>query len=165
MVYVMEVDEVLPLDGYWRDQRFAVKKPVKNGTPEEMAGDNLYHKQHDRWIQDGNTLYHRKPPKAEYDLALKPRPVWIKDLRGNRVFIGKRFVYFGKDAVDLPDPFIPCLPAGQGIKYLREDGDQDLFTDFRDWAFNRPRLGRRGMPRDMPKNMRTQAACGCKRDG
>jgi len=136
VVYVMEVNEVLDLNDYWRDSRFACKKPSKNGTPEEQAGDNIYYKDRSsNWHQDCKAGYHRDNSH-----------VFKQDTESNRVFIGKRFVYFGGNAVDLPDDFDDCLPRGQGIKYLKDDPKG--FAAFSIWAFDRPKLGRLGMPRD-----------------
>jgi hypothetical protein len=146
LVYVMEVEKVLNLNDYWRDSRFACKKPSKNGTPEEQAGDNLYHHHKRQWVQHRDARYHRKPPQERFDLSVKPRPVWMKDVRGNKVFVGKQFVYFGVKAITLPKKFAKFLPNGQGIKYLK--ADPKGFAAFSIWAFARPKLGRLGMPRD-----------------
>jgi len=146
LVYVMEVEKVLDLDGYWRDSRFACKKPSKNGTPEEQAGDNLYHYHRGQWVQHRDARYHRKPPQERFDPSLKPRPAWMKDVRGNKVFVGKRFVYFGDNAVNLTAKFAKFLPTGQGIKYLKAESED--FAAFRKWASPRLKLGRLGMPRD-----------------
>jgi hypothetical protein len=135
LVYVMQVEEELNLNDYWRDSRFACKKPSKNGTLIEQAGDNIYYKDRsDNWHQHRSAAYHKN------DKALR------QDTESNRVFIGKRFVYYGENAVDLPDEFAKFLPTGQGIKYLKDDSKD--FAAFSIWAFDRPKLGRLGMPRD-----------------
>ena len=131
----MQVEEELNLNDYWRDSRFACKKPSKNGTLIEQAGDNIYYKDRsDNWHQHRSAAYHKN------DKALR------QDTESNRVFIGKRFVYYGENAVDLPDEFAKFLPTGQGIKYLKDDSKD--FAAFSIWAFDRPKLGRLGMPRD-----------------
>jgi hypothetical protein len=133
----MEVEEVLNVNDYWRDSRFACKKPSKNGTLIEQAGDNIYYKDRSgNWRQDCKAGYHRDNPH-----------VFKQDTESNRVFIGKQFVYFGGNAVDLPDDdFADHLPRGQGIKYLKDDSKD--FAAFSKWAFDRPKLGRLGRPRD-----------------
>jgi hypothetical protein len=145
----MEVEKVLNLNDYWRDSRFACKKPSKNGTLIEQAGDNLYHHHRGQWVQHRDARYHRKPPQERFDPSVKPLPVWMKDVRGNKVFVGKRFVYYGENAVDLPAEIAKFLPNGQGIKYLKAESED--FAAFSIWAFGgnrRKKLGRLGMPRD-----------------
>jgi len=137
VVYVLEVDEVLSLDAYYRDARFAKKKPLRDGTWMERAGDNIYFLRNGEWCQDPNAQHHRKEEN--------PR-VFNQDVLGDRVYIGKQFVYFGGEAKPLPDQFLAYLPATQGIKYLQND--PDTFDAFRKWAFERPMLGLIGSPRD-----------------
>ena len=43
-IYLMKVSEILNFDKYWSDKRFRVKKPVRNGSPVMMVGDNIYHR-------------------------------------------------------------------------------------------------------------------------
>lgn len=156
VVYVMEVAEVLDLDHYYRDDRFGVKKPLKDGTWEEQAGDNIYFSKDGEWCQDANAQFHQMTP---LDPARHKKPVWLKDVRGNRVFISKRFVYFGEKAKRLPPKFVRYLPATQGIKYLKDA--PDAFDDFHRWAFSRPRLGRIGSPRTRKASpMRSQSTKG-----
>lgn len=136
LVYVMAIDEVFALDAYYRDVRFQAKKPSRNGTWIEHAGDNIYYRNKTgKWRQDKDAVHHRDDPK-----------VFRQDTEANRVFVGKHFVYYGGDAVDLPVGFSGCMPTGQGIKYLNDN--PDTMEAFRRWAFDRPKLGRLGLPRD-----------------
>ena len=43
-IFVMQVDEVLTYDQYWRAPRFASKKPRINGSLMMACGDNIYHR-------------------------------------------------------------------------------------------------------------------------
>lgn len=38
----MRISEVLSMNQYFRDERFASKKPKLDGTPEQQCGDNIY---------------------------------------------------------------------------------------------------------------------------
>ena len=40
--YWMRVSEIVPLDGYWSDPRFARKKPNMNGSLMHSYDDNIY---------------------------------------------------------------------------------------------------------------------------
>lgn len=144
VVYVMEVDEVLSLDQYYRDARFAEKRPLRGKTWVVEAGDNIYFSKDGQLQQDPNANYHHVEDEPS---------VVQQDLKGNRVFIGKRFVYFGENAELLPEKYSSCLP-GRGVKYLRDDPDS--FEEFRTWAFNRPVLGLIGSPRDCNMHDRCQ---------
>jgi hypothetical protein len=141
-VCAMKVDEVLALDDYYRDARFRRKRPSAR-NPE---GDNVYFKDDDgKYRQDPKARHHRD---AEHQR---------QDVRGDRVFIGEDFVYFGRDAVVLPVRFVPYLPATQGIKYVPEGEHQQLFAEFLKW---RATLGSglRGSPRDA--QLRGARGCG-----
>jgi hypothetical protein len=39
---LMRISEVLSMNQYFRDERFASKKPKLDGTPEQQCGDNIY---------------------------------------------------------------------------------------------------------------------------
>jgi hypothetical protein len=40
--FLMRISEVLSMNQYFRDERFASKKPKLDGTPEQQCGDNIY---------------------------------------------------------------------------------------------------------------------------
>lgn len=55
LVYVMEVAMSLDFDAYYRDGRFKKKKPRKDGTWQERAGDNIYFMNPaGEYVQDNN---------------------------------------------------------------------------------------------------------------
>ncbi len=98
LVYAMRVDDVLTFARYWRDERFAAKKPVwapRDQVSVESVGDNCYEPvgrglprqvpcRHSRW--DG------KPDGGSRR----------RDLGGKHVLVSRRFSYFGTDAHPLP---------------------------------------------------------------
>ncbi len=138
LVFAMEVAEVLDFDEYYRDPRFARKRPNRHGTWKERVGDSIYFRSESGdWQQDARTLYHRKETER------------IRDLRRPKAFVGRRFVYFGEKAetdseLALPTRFHACLP-GRGIKYLH-DTDPG-YRQFLAWAY-RHGEGILGQPRD-----------------
>jgi len=98
IVYFMRVDKILGIDGYWRDARFGKKKPRFGAGVEFKTGDNIYKPSGGgRFSQLPSP--HSSPPlrKREQREAMK------RDLRGERVLISETFVYFGSEAVELPD--------------------------------------------------------------
>ena len=53
--------------------------------------------------------------------------------------------------MNLTPEFAKFLPAGQGIKYLKDDPKD--FAAFRKWVFEDNRRGRLGMPRDWKETL------------
>jgi hypothetical protein len=43
-VFAMQITKKLSFDEYWSDSRYAVKKPVRNGSRTMLVGDNIYHR-------------------------------------------------------------------------------------------------------------------------
>lgn len=135
VVYVMQIEKVLRLDEYYRNPRYACKKPSNTGC-QNRVGDNIYYLDSGVKQQDPMAKFHQ-------DMANQK-----KDWRGDRVFIAPRFTYFGNSAISLPEKFHDCLPKTQGIKYLFDNNS--LYRDFVDWnkSFE---AGVLGFPRDQEK--------------
>ena len=53
LVYAMRVDEVLSRSEYYKDPRFAEKKPLANGSYKEQQGDNVW--PHGEFERDKNS--------------------------------------------------------------------------------------------------------------
>lgn len=141
LVYAMTIDEILDLDTYYRDRRFRKKKPGRKGW-RSQDGDNIHFRvASGRWQQDARAAHHRKT-KCDGD--------WLKDVRGNRVYIGRKFIYFGEKAVLLPSRCIPYLP-GRGIKYLRSEQSPSDYRSFAAWLKTLG-TGIHGLPRDREKS-------------
>lgn len=140
LVYVMEVHDVLDYDDYYQDRRFQKKKPRREGTWQERAGNNIYFLDSSgRYVQDKNAWFHTKANKKEQD---KAHPT---------VFVGHYFAYFGEKAETdaallLPERFHWCVPIGRAqIKYLPEESPD--YDPFLSWAFSHG-TGSLGLPRD-----------------
>lgn len=86
LIYTMQVQEIITFDQYWKDERFAYKKPVLNGSLVQMYGDNFYHKDEatGNWIQEESA--HSIVDKEAHLEA---------DTSGERVLISKKFWYLG----------------------------------------------------------------------
>jgi len=115
LIYYMVIDERLDhLDTYFHDPRFQAKKPIPGSrNPIYRVGDNAYYKDKStgswNWISG-----HRHNLDKGKDIT----KVIAQDTKGNRVFIGRNFYYFGNKAVPFPNRFKKHLPQ-RGIKYCR----------------------------------------------
>jgi len=130
----MEVDEILGLNNYYHDLRFAPKKPNLRGTWQERTGDNFYSLDaNGKWIQHRNRFH--------LDEFIKQ-----KDTKHARVFIAHRFWYLGRSAAELPERFNP-LVGGRGT---RVNHNPKLVKDFRLWVITHFTCGVHDVPNDNP---------------
>jgi hypothetical protein len=97
-IFVMNISEICTFQDYWADTRFQIKKPVRNGSPVMMVGDNVYHKNETTrdWIQEDS--HHSNTDGSTNMTNLK------RDTQSDNVLISNHFFYFGSAAppVDLP---------------------------------------------------------------
>ncbi len=94
----MRVDESLTFEEYWRDPRFKSKRPhwTKNAPIVEKCGDNCYQ-------PTGHGAFRqRRSGHWDHKRNRKDNRKKSRDLGGERVLIGKRFCYYGGDAVPFP---------------------------------------------------------------
>lgn len=95
-IYLMKVTEILTFDTYWSDPRFQIKRPLRNGSPVMMVGDNVYHRNSEEdWIQEDS--HHSNPDGSTHLGNLQT------DTKSVKVLISDCFFYFGSSApsVDL----------------------------------------------------------------
>lgn len=95
LVFAMRVEETLTFDEYWRDGRFASKKPFLSGSLKQAFGDNIYRLgEGGVWVQaDSHHSYAGGAPnQANID----------RDTSADRVLIGQNFSYYGSAAVEVP---------------------------------------------------------------
>lgn len=96
-IFLMNISEICTFEEYWADKRFQIKKPVRNGSPVMMVGDNVYHKDvtTGAWIQEDS--HHSNPDGSTNITNLQT------DTRTDNVLISNHFLYFGVAAfpVDL----------------------------------------------------------------
>lgn len=94
-VYAMKVTEKLSFQNYWDDERFSLKKPVRNGSMVQTLGDNIYHIVDGEWVQEDS--HHSLPDGSINEDNMR------QDIgRTESVLLSDFFVYFGKSAVPLP---------------------------------------------------------------
>lgn len=100
-IFLMNVSEVLTFDTYWADIRFRLKRPLRNGSPVMMVGDNIYHRHAtiNAWIQEDS--HHSNTDGTTNLKNLKT------DTGSINVLISNRFYYFGCAA-----PFVDLASLG-----------------------------------------------------
>ena len=95
MVFAMRVEGAMTFDEYWEDERFQMKKPSFSGSLKQAQGDNVYHGRHGEWVPERSRHTHWDPEMT----AKHTR----RDTCRNRVLVSRHFVYYGAEAIELPD--------------------------------------------------------------
>jgi uncharacterized protein YxjI len=92
----MQIDERMELDDYFGCSKYQMKKPDarKGGIWEK--GDNFYHK------DESGKLVHLDETLAVEHLD---EETMNKDINGNRVWISKRFTYWGRKMKEVPKDY------------------------------------------------------------
>lgn len=115
-VYLMKVTEKMTFDDYWRDSRFGVKKPLRNGSAVMMVGDNIYHRDAGNrgWIQEDSHHSNGDGSANMRNLAT--------DTKSENVLISEHFYYFGSAAVEVDLGVIGYKNTRDFRKFELEDG-------------------------------------------
>lgn len=143
LVFAMQVSETLTYDSYWNDPRFTAKKPVLNGSLKQVYGDNIYHREGERWTQE-NSHHSRENGRPNRDNVRL-------DTSANRVLVSRTFVYYGGEAPEIPAGFRPykatgeevCCP-GQGHRVFASS----LVEAFVSWLRKGDKWGLQGLPNE-----------------
>lgn len=133
LIYVGKISEIVTMDKYFEDLRFALKKP-KGTSGKDCRGDNIYYKKDNEWLQLENRFH------GESEMG--------HDLKSKNVLICKEFWYFGNKAPGIPERFSEIVKYGPGHKNISK---QDIISDFLYWL-NGFEQGRIGEPSSLIKN-------------
>lgn len=88
LIYAMEVTKKVSFDEYWKNKKFAKKKPSKKSA-KEKCGDNIYHKNlSGQWIQKKGSHHNEKNING--------------DTKRDAVLISSNFFYLGKECIHIP---------------------------------------------------------------
>jgi hypothetical protein len=117
LVFAMEVSEVISFDEYWADPRFRRKIPRTDRALKYGYGDNIYHRDGDKWIQADSR--HSLEDGSANDGHVNT------DTSVDRVLVGTAFSYFGG--------YGPAVP-----KNLRTDFERDLVHQRQGHSVNFP---------------------------
>ncbi len=94
-IFLMKVTEKLSFQEYWTDNRFALKKSVRNGSRVQMLGDNIYHRDDaGNWIQEDS--HHSNVDGSVNEVNLN-RDTGSTD----QLLVSTHFFYFGSEAVPI----------------------------------------------------------------
>lgn len=136
VVYVMQVDEILPFERYWEDPRFKDRRPSVSPIP-----DNIYRPNNSGVLTQLKNVTH-----DESNIA--------NDLSGGNVLLGRRFWYFGSSSRDLPVNLKHLKPycRGHSVHINRRGGDIDV-RELESWLEPTP-YGILGVPIDATEELR-----------
>lgn len=136
VVYVMQVDEILPFEQYWEDPRFKDRRPAASPIP-----DNIYQPNNSGVLTQVKNVTH-----DEGNIE--------NDLSGWNVLLGRRFWYFGSSSPELPDNLLHLKPycRGHSVHVNRRAGDID-FHELESWLESIP-CGIHGVPIDATDELR-----------
>ena len=130
LVYAVLIDEIVQLDVYGKEERFAIKRPLFRGEPWQRAGDNIYFKNDvGAWVQRRSSFHNISH--------------MTRDLSGTNALLGREFYYFGSEAPGLPRHLITLAHPGRGHRRFEEPG---LLHDLEDWLRTSFRPGVQGEP-------------------
>ena len=127
LVFLMQVDEKLPLADYFSDPRFQSKIPRSHpAATVYRCGDNIYrplvpNAYDPRQFEQLPNDYHVESDRDH-------------DLKGRNALIAKRFAYFSGNALSIPAEIRPDVPAGQS-SHGTETRDPDRVRNFIDFVF------------------------------
>ena len=106
LVFLMQVEEKMPLADYFHDPRFQSRIPRDPSAAKVYrCGDNIY-RPLDRNARDARAF--EQLPNDHHGPAQKDH-----DLKGRHALIARRFAYFGVEALRVPLDVRPDVPAGQ----------------------------------------------------
>jgi len=143
LVYYMVVEEAMTFDQYWKDERFARKRPLLQGSLKFGYGDNIYHRQPQtkRWVQEDS--FHSRSGGRVNLTNLRT------DTKTDRVLVGTVFTYWGGTGPAVPARFRNfdgrdiCVRRWYGCTF-----SPHMTSDAVKWLSDLGSLGCIGMPTD-----------------
>ena len=152
IVYFMRVTETLTFAEYWFDPRFQCKIPRLDEGQQAARGDNIYR-------PDSHGQFTQQPSRHCNEDGTENDETKKKDLGGRYVLVSQDFVYYGREAIPLPEDFNELFV---GRSHRRFSAEERLTADFDSFFRSLPR-GRHGLPRDWSRETgrsRSHRKCG-----
>lgn len=112
IIFAMRVSQKLSFQEYWDQEAFRMKRPNLRASKSLAYGDNIYHRDGENWIQEDS---HHSLAGGQLNAGNLAR-----DTRSDNVLIGQEFVYWGRDAVEIPE-------------HLQHFGKDDLYPNSRNY--------------------------------
>lgn len=116
VVYAALVNEIVPIDVYGSEERFAIKRPVFRAEPWRQVGDSVYYRNDAAEWSRRPSLHNASHVKT--------------DLSGKRVLLAQEFYYFGATAPLLPEVLTTLAKPGRGHRRFT---DRDLIVNLANW--------------------------------
>lgn len=110
-IFAMRVSEAVAFDAYWKETRFRIKRPVRNGSRRMLVGDNVYHRDPENYSWQQADSHH-----SNHDGTVNMHNLEV-DTKANRVLISHHFYYFGKSAPSVPNEILFELGYQNGRNY------------------------------------------------
>lgn len=137
LVFLMRVEEAISIAEYYSDARFARKIPVLDGAPEVgRHGDNIYQPKRADAGEPGHFAQLPNPHHWDHAHGREDERSKRLDLRGRRVLLATEYVYFGREALVVPEFARPALPRGHAPAGS-VTADPELARAFIDYALGR----------------------------
>ena len=144
VIFAMYLEEKLTFNEYWNDERFANKKPVVNGSLVQMYGDNFYHKENGKWIQEDSA--HSKNNGINKDHL-------ERDIGGKYVLISKNYYYFGRNSLKIPKQYMQISPLRGARSYQYRNIPEEVKNAFINWLKSTQIIGIHGEPTSWDKHI------------
>ncbi len=141
VVYAMLVGEIVEFDDYWHDKRFHIKRPHIEAGGDMAVGDNIYHR-------DKTGKWRQAPSCHSLNSGQQDWMHTSKDTNGQKVLIGRDFIYWGGDGPPLPDNLNGLI----GGRAHRSTANAKYIPEFLEWFKGWKERGCLGMPtEELPK--------------
>lgn len=137
LIFFMKITEKISFEDYYKDYRFARKKPILNGSLKQIHGDNIYYKETGNWCQLDS--HHSFANGLLNNKNLK------QDISGKYVLISNHFVYLGNKNIKVPDKYKSICPNSKQRDYITIK-DNNLAAEFIDLVESKFGLGVHGKP-------------------
>lgn len=109
-IYLMRVTEIMSFQEYWDDERFRIKRPVRNGSKVSLLGDNIYYRDKDgNWIQENS--HH-----SNADGTINLNNLGRDTKKTENVLVSEDFYYFGTGAVEIETDLLGIKGGLRGYK-------------------------------------------------
>ncbi|MQW92272.1 hypothetical protein GFH30_03460 [Acinetobacter wanghuae] len=122
LIYAMEVTEILTFENYFNDKRFKLKKPTIKSHPKRQFGDNIYY-------QDSLNRYVQLDSHHSFPNAITHTGNRDHDTQVDKVLISDNFVYYGNNAILLPNNLLDNVIANKNITVKRHHKNR-FHSDF-----------------------------------
>ncbi|MCH9026344.1 MAG: hypothetical protein IIA05_04395 [Proteobacteria bacterium] len=135
LIYIMHVGEKLSIADYFEDDRFADKRSSPDSElAVRRAGDNIYKPRLPGAVLPSDFEQQRNPHHWDGSSKCRVGDARKRDVNGEFVLIGKRFVYFGREALHIPVELRPAVPNGVS-PYGAPTHDQEKVQLLVDYVF------------------------------